>query len=817
MAPKARGELGEIRTTLATLATNGNAKSEAVVASKRDVFKKIINYMTIGIDMSSLYMQVMTCAVASAEDVVLKKMLYLFISTYAQANPDLTLLTINLLTKDCRDQDPTIRGLALRSLCQLRVANLIEYLMSPIQQGLKDAHPYVRRTAVMGVLKVYHLDSNAVLNAATLETLREMMARDGDAQVVANCMTVLQQAGRAQSFSSRGVVIPLVNRIKEFSEWAQCQVLEAVSGYQPSGEQEVYELMNTLDDRLAHSNSAVVMATVKLFLHLTITMPATHQQVLERIKEPLQTLMSRDHYETAYAVLAHFLLLAQRAPSLFSQAYTTFFCRQNEPSYIKSLKLEILVAVADAENAHAVVTELSEYVGDIDEQLAREAVRAVGRIALDVQDVEGIVERLLGFLDTGKPFVTAEAVVQVRDLMRRFPESAEACIASVSGISPEDLEEPDAKAAFVWILGHYGESIQDAPYLLERMAGEFAGERAGVRLALLTAAVRLFFKRPPECQRLLGAVLAAATADSNQDVHDRGLLYYRLLHAGMAAAAAVIAAPADALAAFAEEQSAELRNRVFDEFNSLAVIFRAPSATFVPPAPHAPLAEEPALAPVAASSAPVGGGVDEGSALLSAQEQEESLIDVSANSSPARPSGAPTAGVAAPAPPAAAGGDLLGLSDLLGGGGGGGGAAAAAAIGPGLGPPQPPPSPSLALAPAPVLAPADFQARWVAMPVAARFTHGLPPATLAAVEANAHQDFCQHAAARGIATMASGGAPPMYRFYFHAKPAGAAARILVEAIVSKPGALASVTIKADDPALGEPFAALFRTCIDTLA
>ena len=50
--------------------------------------------------------------------------------------------------------------------------------------------------------------------AAMLETLRDMMARDSDAQVVANCMTVLQQAGRAQSFSSRGVVIPLVNRIK---------------------------------------------------------------------------------------------------------------------------------------------------------------------------------------------------------------------------------------------------------------------------------------------------------------------------------------------------------------------------------------------------------------------------------------------------------------------------------------------------------------------------------------------------------------------------------------------------------------------------
>ena len=60
---------------------------------------------------------------------MLKKMLYLYICTYAQSNPDLTLLTINLLTKDCRDQDPTIRGLALRSLCQLRVANLVEYIV----------------------------------------------------------------------------------------------------------------------------------------------------------------------------------------------------------------------------------------------------------------------------------------------------------------------------------------------------------------------------------------------------------------------------------------------------------------------------------------------------------------------------------------------------------------------------------------------------------------------------------------------------------------------------------------------------------------
>ena len=45
-------------------------------------------------------------------------------------------------------------------------------------------------------------------------------------------------------------------------------------------------------------------------------------QVLERIKDPLQTQIARDHFETAYAVLSNFLLIVQRAPVIFSQAKT---------------------------------------------------------------------------------------------------------------------------------------------------------------------------------------------------------------------------------------------------------------------------------------------------------------------------------------------------------------------------------------------------------------------------------------------------------------------------------------------------------------
>lgn len=81
-----------------------------------------------------LSLQVITCAASDSQDIVLKKSLYQYITTYGTANSDLMLLTINMLLKDCQDQDPTIRGLALRSLCSLTISNLTEYLVSSRSQ-----------------------------------------------------------------------------------------------------------------------------------------------------------------------------------------------------------------------------------------------------------------------------------------------------------------------------------------------------------------------------------------------------------------------------------------------------------------------------------------------------------------------------------------------------------------------------------------------------------------------------------------------------------------------------------------------------------
>ena len=67
------------------------------------------------------------------------------------------------------------------------------------------------------------------------------------------------------------------------------------------------------------------------------------------------------------------------------QDYVSFYCRTCDPWYIKKLKMEVLTAIACNSNVYEIVNELTEYARDISPSMAREAVKAVGRIALAVR------------------------------------------------------------------------------------------------------------------------------------------------------------------------------------------------------------------------------------------------------------------------------------------------------------------------------------------------------------------------------------------------------------------------------------------------
>lgn len=829
-----KGELTELKNQLRQLA---GSRAVGVGDVKRELYKKVISYMTIGIDVSALFSEMVMCSATS--DLVLKKMCYLYVCNYAAMNPELALLTINFLQRDCQDDDPMIRGLALRSLCGLRVKNLVEYLVGPIRQGLKDKSPYVRMTASIGVLKLYHIAPAVCKENEFTETLKSLLIHDPDAQVVANSLCALEEIltvevnqnnetaiKEKEVLYSKAVVFALLNRIKEFSEWGQCLVLDLVSKYVPTEANETFDIMNLLEDRLQHANSALVLATTKVFLHLTLSMADVHQQVYERIKAPLLTLMSSSSSEQSYAVLSHLSLLVSRAPMLFAADYKHFFCRFSDPTYVKKLKLEMLTAVANENNTFEIVTELSEYAANVDVTIARESIRAVGQIALQSYDVNGIVDRLLQFLEMDTDYVTAETLVLVKDLLRKYPQWSQDCIAVVGSVSTKSVQEPRAKAALVWMLGEYGQEMADAPYVLENLVEGWAEEESPtVKLEILTAIAKLFFKRPPECQSILGTALNFGLADHHQDVHDRALLYYRLLQAGVEAAERVINPPKQAVSVFAETQSSEAKDRIFDEFNSLAVVYRKPSYLFLDKEHRGPLdvmdpeaMTVPAALPSPSGVAPTGAPYSEADTLLSAEEKEETLppVGVEPNISPSVQE-IPTFDLLSPAPslppastpvtasvPAVTASAMTSLDDLFG------------FTSSSLSQPEVPEVPTLKLNPRPVLDAETFRRKWSQFPLIQTLDETL--STQASAALLGPQPLLKHMASRNIQCMASGGTSPNFKFFFYAQKAGSPPGngvFLVELLVNKAAGTAVAKVKVEEVNLASGFVEEFKAALSS--
>ena len=143
-------------------------------------------------------------------------------------------------------------------------------MMNALNECLNDTDPYVKKTAIIGCIKFYHLSKSQFKKTEFLNQLVNL-TKDTDPLVVINAIEALNeiQADKGGLDIDRGLIIPLLNRIKDFNEWGQSIILDLTSKYDPKDQQEKFNIMNLLEDRFKHASVSVVLGTVKVFLHLT--------------------------------------------------------------------------------------------------------------------------------------------------------------------------------------------------------------------------------------------------------------------------------------------------------------------------------------------------------------------------------------------------------------------------------------------------------------------------------------------------------------------------------------------------------------------
>ena len=591
-----KGEVNELRTLLRNFGTERDPNK------KRSIIKKVIAYMTLGIDVSRLFTEMMLAI--ETRDLVIKKMVYLYLCNYAVTHPELAQMCTNTLQKDCGNDDPMVRGLALRSLCSLNLPQMVEYIGEPLRKSLQDHHAYVRKTGVMGILKLYYLDPESFQECNFTDILYDML-RDVDPTVVANVIRVLDEVmAKTENGGmaiNRAIMLHLLNRVHEFTEFDLVCVLELVPRYIPANADEGYQIMNLLDPVLKTSSAATVLATVRAFLSLVDSIGSSpdevkeiKEQIVARVKAPLVTLVASGTNETCYALLKQVEYLVQMCPGSFDDEYRQFYTRFSEPTHVKYLKVQILPMLANPDTAPDIVAELAEMVNSNNKHLSCLAIQSMAKIACRDTGgpgaAESIAQRLVDFLDINIQHIMGEAATGLTLMVRKHPDLKPVCCNSLVR-TLRYVEEGEGKASIIWLLGECCDLVQDAPYALEKLIDDYDNLKdVRVKQNLLNASMKTFFARPPETQRMLGRLLMKVTDDvSSQDLHDRGLLYYRLLKSGADPTTVLKHVISNSKSTipdeqvFTEDDDKELRDELMKEFDTLSTIYGKTSVSFIKP------------------------------------------------------------------------------------------------------------------------------------------------------------------------------------------------------------------------------------------
>ncbi|KAJ2644395.1 hypothetical protein GGF44_000651, partial [Coemansia sp. RSA 1694] len=575
---------------------------------KKVAMKKVVANMTMGNDMSPLFQEVIACM--GIPDLEVKKMVYLFLINYARARAEIANLAVNGFEDDVNDPNPLVRAMAIRTMGYIYVERVIESLIDPLRHCLRDRDPYVRKTAAMAVLKLSMFDRSLVEEERFLDMLKDLLA-DSNPSVVANAVAALTEISERSPHIKLKLNMKIANKLitalNECNEWGQIYILESLMYVVPQDSSDAETIVERIMPRLQHGNSGVVLVSIKVIAYMMnyVSQVETLEPILRKLSPPLVTLLTSGP-EVQYVTLRNIQLLLQRWPTILQNQLRAFFCKYDDPIYVKLAKLEVILSLTTEENARVVLAELTEYATEIDVDFVRKAVRSIGRIAIKIElAADRCVRALLDLIQTKVNYVVQEAIVVIRDIFRKYPNRYESIIGTLCE-NLDSLDEPEARAAMIWIIGQYADRIDNSDVVLGTFLESFLDDTAEVQLALLTAIVKLFIMRPTAGQDLVPKVLKWATEDvDSPDIRDRGFIYWRLLSTDPEMARTVVLSDKPEITAEGEKLDMPLLEELLLQVGTLSSIYRKLPSTFIPFAKKRVLGASPALTRLSIAAPPV--------------------------------------------------------------------------------------------------------------------------------------------------------------------------------------------------------------------
>ncbi|KAL2424079.1 AP-3 complex subunit beta-2 [Exophiala dermatitidis] len=462
---------------------------------------------------------------AANPNLEVKKLVYIYLLHYAEADPDLALLSVNAIQKSLTDQNPQVRALALRTMSGMRVPVISQIVSLAIKRGVGDMSPHVRKAAALAIPKCYNLDPNTL--PQLLDYLSTLL---GDKQyfVAGPAVQALLEICPDRIDLVHKHYRSLVKKLVDMDEWSQLATLRLLlfysrrcfprrtrkvtkvnkkGFYEDEADEtvETDEVVQVLDPDLElflnacrpllHSrSSAVITSVTSCFLYL-----GTPEYLKEAVG-PLVGLM-RGPPEVEEVALCDIVLVSLSAADLFVPYTSHFFLRAHDPPQIWRLKIELLTLIFPHAPLHLksiILSELEHFSHSADIDLIRESVRAIGRCAQsDPKNAHRCFRVLLNQISSFDNVLVSEVLTVVRHLIQQDPTAHRKTVVRLAR-NLDRTTSPEARATIIWLVGEFSSLDPEndiAPDVLRILAKGFADESepAKQQIVLLAAKVCLLF------------------------------------------------------------------------------------------------------------------------------------------------------------------------------------------------------------------------------------------------------------------------------------------------------------------------------------
>jgi len=237
--------------------------------------------------------------------------------------------------------------------------------------------------------------------------------------------------------------------------WGQIFILDALATYNPRDSKEAEAICERVVPRLTHANASVVLSSVRVVTKMLDFVAAgdARQATYRKIGPPLVTLLSAEP-ELQYVALRNMSLILRKHADILNQDMRVFFCKYNDPIYVKLEKLEIIVKLASDKNIDQILNELKEYASEVDVDFVRKSVRAIGKCAVRLDSAaERCINTLLDLIKTKVNYVVQESIIVIKDIFRKYPNRYESLIPTLCE-NLEELDDSETKGWLVFLLLH---------------------------------------------------------------------------------------------------------------------------------------------------------------------------------------------------------------------------------------------------------------------------------------------------------------------------------------------------------------------------